>query len=47
MGFLTLILTSGDCADWEGVARADDEEAGRLLEAELEPQLEWCRLLLL
>ena len=27
------------------MARADEEEAGRLLEAELEPQLEWCRLL--
>ena len=36
----------GDCGEWEGVARAaDEEDAGRLLEAELEPQLEWCRLL--
>ena len=35
----------GDCGEWEGVARATDGEVGRLLEAELEPQLEWCRLL--
>ena len=36
----------GDCGEWEEVARAaDEEDAGRLLEAELEPQLEWCRLL--